>query len=100
MTEHHRFLLRLLMSHLEALEGLIDQLNARIGAAMAPFAAEVERLTTIPGVDRRTAEVVVAEIGPDMSRFPTRGPPGVVGGALPGQRPERWQAAERPDDQR
>jgi transposase len=71
VTEHHRFLLRLLMSHLDALEGLIGQLNARIEAAMVPFAAEVARLTTIPGVDRRTAEVIVAEIGIDMERFPT-----------------------------
>ena len=71
VTEHHRFLLRLLMSHLDSLEGLILQLNARIEEAMAPFAAEVERLTTIPGVDRRTAEVIVAEIGTDMGRFPT-----------------------------
>ena len=70
VTEHHRFLLRLLMSHWDALEDLIGRLNARIEAAIAPFVAEVERLETIPGVDRRTAEVIVAEIGTDMSRFP------------------------------
>ena len=70
-TEHHRSLVRLLMSHRDAPEGLIDQLNARIEAAMVPFAAEVERLTTIPGVDRRPAEVIVAEIGTDMKRSPT-----------------------------
>ena len=38
---------------------------------MAPFAEEAERLETIPGVDRRAAEVIVAEIGTDMERFPT-----------------------------
>ena len=38
---------------------------------MPPFAAAVERLTTIPGVDQRTAESLVAEIGTDMERFPT-----------------------------
>ena len=71
VTEHHRFLLRLLMSHLDSLEGLIGQLNARIEAAMARFDEDLQRLTTIPGVDRRTAEVIIAEIGTDMERFPT-----------------------------
>jgi transposase len=71
VSEHHRFLLRLLMSHLDALEDLIGQLNGRIETAMAPFLAEVERLETIPGVDRRTAEVIVAELGTDMNQFPS-----------------------------
>ncbi len=84
MTEHHRFLLRSLMSHLEALEGLIAQLNARIEGAMAPFAAAVERLTTIPGVDRRTAEVLVAGSGTDMGRFPTAGHLASWAGMCPG----------------
>ena len=71
VTEHHRFLLRMLMSHLDSLEGLIAVFSARIEAVMPPFAAAVERLTTIPGVDQRTAESIVAEIGTDMERFPT-----------------------------
>jgi transposase len=40
---------------------------------IAPFSEQVELLDTIPGVDRRTAEVLIAEIGTDMSRFPTAG---------------------------
>ena len=71
VTEDHRFLLQVLMSHLESLEGLIARLNARIEAAMVPFADEAQRLVTIPGVDQRTAEVIVAEIGTDMERFPS-----------------------------
>ena len=71
VTEHHRFMLRMLMSHLEDLEGLIAGFGARIEAVMPPFAAAVERLTTIPGVDQRTAESLIAEIGTDMERFPT-----------------------------
>src|SRR5262245_31557476 len=74
VTEHHRFLLRLLMSHLDSLEGLIAALGARIAAVMPPFAAVVERLTTIPGVEQRVAESLIAEIGTDMERFPTAGP--------------------------
>jgi transposase len=71
VTEHHRFMLRMLMSHLEDLEGLIAGFGARIEAVMPPFAEAVERLTTIPGVDQRTAESLIAEIGTDMERFPT-----------------------------
>jgi transposase len=71
VTEHHRFMLRMLMSQLDSLEGLIAGFSARIEAVMPPFAAAVGRLTTIPGVDQRTAESIVAEIGTDMERFPT-----------------------------
>ena len=71
VTEHHRFQLRLLLDHVTHLEGLIGRLGGRIEAVMAPFAEAVERLTTIPGVEQRAAEVVIAEIGPDMSQFPT-----------------------------
>jgi len=51
---------------------------------MAPFAAEVERLVTIPGVDQRTAEVLVAEIGTDMERFPSAGHLASWAGMSPG----------------
>jgi transposase len=69
--EHHRFLLGMLLDQVEALEGLIARLDARIAEAMAPLTAEAERLRTIPGVDRRAAEVILAEVGPDMGRFAT-----------------------------
>jgi transposase len=84
VTEHHRSLLRLLMSHLDSLEGLIGALGARIEAVMPPFAEAVERLTTIPGVDQRTAECIVAEIGTDMGRFPTAGHLASWAGMSPG----------------
>lgn len=71
VTEHHRFMLRMLMSQVDSLEGLIAGFSARIEAVMPPFAAAVERLTTIPGVVQRTAESLIAEIGTDMERFPT-----------------------------
>ena len=73
VTEHHRFLLRTQMSHLDHLEQLIIQYSLRIEEALHPFAAMLALLVTIPGVDFRVAEVVVAEIGLDMSRFPTAG---------------------------
>ncbi len=71
VTAHHRFQLRILMDHVTHLEALIGRLEVRIEEVLAPFAEAAERLTTIPGVDQRTAETVIAEIGPDMNQFPT-----------------------------
>ena len=71
VTEHHRFLLRTLLDHVAHLETVIGQYSARIEAVLSPFEAAVDRLKTIPGVDRRAAEVIVAEIGKDMSQFPS-----------------------------
>jgi transposase len=73
VTEHHRFMLRTLMDHVHHLDELIDRLDHRIAAVMSPFDQAVERLVTIPGINRRAAEVIVAEIGVDMSRFPSAG---------------------------
>jgi transposase len=73
VTEHHRFLLRTLMDHVRHLEERIGRLDRRIEEAMSPFAQAVDRLVTIPGVDRRAAEVIVAEIGTDMTKFPGAG---------------------------
>lgn len=58
---------------LRQLEELIERYTARIGEAMSSFAEAEQRLMTIPGVGRQAAEVIVAEIGPDMSRFATAG---------------------------
>ncbi len=73
VTEHHRFLLRTQMDHLDHLERLVAQYSERIEAALDPFAATLARLMTVPGIDLRVAEVVLAEIGTDMGRFPTAG---------------------------
>ncbi len=68
---HHAFLVGQVLTHLEFLDEGIDQLSTRVEEVLRPFALIGERLTTIPGVKRRTAEVILAEIGADMSRFPT-----------------------------
>jgi transposase len=75
VTPHHRFLLEQLMDHLAHLEGQIEMLCAKIRELLRPFLPpETEkRLDEIPGINRRTIEVVVAEIGTDMKRFPTAG---------------------------
>ena len=69
----HQFLLKVHMSHIEALEKSIGEIDAEVGALLEPFRAKVERLKTIPGVSDVAAEVLVSEIGMDMSRFPTPG---------------------------
>jgi len=71
VTEHHRFQLRILMDPMTHLEGLIGRLGVKIEEVLAPFAEAAERLTTIPGVDQRTAETVIAAIGMDMKPFAT-----------------------------
>jgi transposase len=84
VTDHHRFLLQLHLEHWDRLEELVSRLNARIEAALAPHRTAVERLTTIPGIDVRTAEVIVAEVGPDMGRFPTAAHLASWAGVCPG----------------
>lgn len=74
VTEHHRFLLWMLLEQVEFLEGHIARLSARIVAVLpAPFAEAVARLETIPGIDRRAAQNIVAEIGVDLGPFPSAG---------------------------
>jgi transposase len=84
VTDHHRFLLRMLTDQLHQLEGLIERYAVRIEEMMRPFAQAEERLMTIPGVGRQAAEVIVAEVGADMSRFPTAGHLASWAGLCPG----------------
>jgi transposase len=71
VRDHHRFQLQELLDQVTDLEGRIERLSSRVGTLIAPYSAAVERLQTIPGVDRRAAEVIVAEVGTDMTQFPT-----------------------------
>ena len=69
VTEHHRFMLKMHLEHIEHLEAAVRDLEAR--ADQGSFRVAIELLMTIPGVSAVTARVIVAEIGEDMSRFPT-----------------------------
>jgi transposase len=71
LTEHHRFMLRLLWEELRALEELMAKLDQQITEVTRPYTAEIERMDAVPGVDRRVAEGVLAEVGADMKPFPT-----------------------------
>jgi transposase len=68
---HHRLVLTELWCHIDSLDEIIARFDAQIQAICGPFEGAVERLDTIPGVARRTAEMLVAEIGTDMPRFPS-----------------------------
>jgi len=71
VTDHHRFLLKALMDHLLYLESQIERFNQRIEEAARPFEKAITVLVPIPGYDRVSAQNVIAEIGPDMTVFPT-----------------------------
>lgn len=81
---HQRFVLDLQLRHLDALDALIERAEAEIAARLAPHEATLERLRTIPGIGRRTAETLLAEIGPDMGRFPSSGHLASWAGLCPG----------------
>jgi transposase len=71
MGNHQRFLLAEQLRHLDSLDQRIDRVSAEIAERVRPFEALIERLDAIPGVGRRVAEVLVAEVGADMTRFPS-----------------------------
>ena len=71
LQPHHRFLLAEQLRHLEALEESIQRVSQEIEERLRPFDQQLALLDTIPGVARTTAEVLAAEVGMDMSRFPT-----------------------------
>ncbi len=70
-TAHHRFLIREQLAHIDGLEEHLAELSKEIAQRLRPFEAQLKRLETIPGIKRRLAEVILAEIGADMSRFPS-----------------------------
>jgi transposase len=73
VTAHHRFMLGLHLDPWDALDGAMGRLDKEVDRNVEPFRVAIEMLKTIPGVSRLSAEVIVSEIGIDMSRFPTEG---------------------------
>jgi len=70
-TDHHAFLLATMLARIDALDADLAALEAKIQEMIAPFAAAVDKLDEIPGVGATGAHIILAEIGLDMSRFPT-----------------------------
>ena len=71
VKSHHRFVLTELLCQIDGLDETIVRFDEQIEAYCRPFEEVVQWLDTIPGVARQTAEVIVAEIGTDMNRFPS-----------------------------
>lgn len=70
ITAHHRTLLKLHLDVIDALEHTLAELDAEVGKALAPIRQCVRLLTTMPGISDVTAQVILAEVGADMTRFP------------------------------
>lgn len=71
VTENHRFVLGELLDHLEYLEGQIERFSKRIEEMSRPFAQAIETVASLPGFDQRSAQNVIAEIGPTLEQFPS-----------------------------
>jgi transposase len=67
----HALMCTLHLEHIDHLTSMIARLDIRIDEASLPFARQIELLATIPGIGERAAQVIISEIGVDMSRFPT-----------------------------
>jgi transposase len=81
---HHRFVLTELLSQIDSLDETIARFDARLQAICGPFDEAVDLLDTITGVARRTAEMIVAKIGTDMTRFPSTAHLASWAGVAPG----------------
>ena len=71
VTKHHRFLLRLHLNQIDALNAAMATLDTQVEANLGPFRTAVELIMSIPGIKNLGANVIVSEIGIDMSRFPS-----------------------------
>ena len=71
--DHHGYLLRIMLDRIDALTAQIEELTGRIDQVIAPFAHQVNQLDDIPGVGRTGAQELIAEVGVQMTRFPTAG---------------------------
>ena len=81
---HHRFVLTELLCQIDSLDETIARFNQEIEEYCRPFEEAVVLLDTIPGIARETAEIIVSEIGTDMSRFPTANHLASWAGVAPG----------------
>lgn len=71
VNRHHRFLLRLHLDQIDVLDRALAEIDKEIDAGLDPFRPFIPLLTSLPGIAELSARVVLAEIGTDMSRFPT-----------------------------
>src|SRR5512142_329363 len=70
-TEHHAVLLRMMLDNIDRLSAQLTSLEQQIEELAAPFSHQLEQLTGIPGISRISAAELIAEVGVDMTRFPS-----------------------------
>ena len=85
-TAHHAALVSHMLAHIDYLEEVVGDLSQELDQLLAPFQKQVELLKSIPGVQQRTAEMIIGEIGVDMKQFPTDGHLASWAGVCPGNR--------------
>ncbi len=83
-TTHHAFMVRAMLDRIDACTAMEARLGERIDAQVRPFRRRIELLVTIPGMSTRAAEVVLAEIGADIARFPSAADLASWAGVCPG----------------
>jgi len=81
---HQRFMVAQQLAHIDYLDEAIERVSTEVAERLAPFDTTIDRLDVIPGVGRRTAEILLAEIGTDMTRFPSAGHLASWAGMCPG----------------
>ena len=87
VTDHHRFMLKQFLAQLDSVDAQIRKFDDRIEEVMSPLEkSAIKRMDEVPGFDRRTGQNVIAEIGIDMSRFPTSRHLASWAGMCPGNR--------------
>lgn len=72
-SDHHAFYCRQVLDHLDFINKMITDLGGRIDAETAAYEPQIALLDTVPGIDRRGAQTILAEIGPEMHRFASLG---------------------------
>ena len=100
LKPHHRFLISEHLAQIDTLDEAIVRVSNEIAERMHPFEPLLKRLETIPGIQRRLAEVILAEIGPDMSRFPSARHLASWAGMCPGNNESAGKRERRQDAQR
>ena len=84
VRDHHRFMLKMLLKRIDDMDKVLAELDQEVERRLHPFDETIRRLDGIPGIARRAAEVVLAEIGTDMTRFKTSGHLASWAGLCPG----------------
>lgn len=84
MGPHQRFMIAQQLDHIDDLETRIATISEEVIKRQLPFEEDIQRLDTIPGVGRRTAEIIIAELGNNMAQFPTPEQAAAWAGVAPG----------------